>query len=142
MYPAGKGLETLALHGLIARIGLDQPEVTIAGDKQIGGELAIVGGLLDDNKVLGSTKIETDLAGEVGQKATIQRANANRSVKIARSSDAARPGAVVAVVRMIQSEVHDPGEIQPATRSGAQGSVEEVGKRGHGKGLAGGQERH
>ncbi len=128
--------EAPPLDGLIARIGFDDPVGGVRVGEDVLGELAVVRRLLNDREVRRTAEGVVDLPGQFGEQAAVQRSDAHRRVEIAAAADPARAGAVVAMLGMVEGQVHDVREGQTAVRGVGELIVQDAGERGHGKPVA------
>ena len=115
IHPAHASTETrqfLPLHRLVARIWLDDEVVKSTGLQNILRKLAIMRCLLDDGKSGRIAQFLTNLPCQHGEQPAIERPHADRRVKVTTAPDAARPGSIIAMFRMIQGQLHHLGKGQ------------------------------
>jgi hypothetical protein len=128
--------ETLALHLTIAGIRFEE-QVAGSGDVECGedvlGELAVVGTLLDEGKASGLAETFPFAAGEHGEQSAEKRPGAHAGEEIAIAAEATRAAAIITMLRMVESHLHDRRERHQAAGSGGDLLAEECFEGSHGK---------
>ena len=112
--------QSLLLHLTIGRPGFNDgvaghgPErVVLQPLPDVGGELAVVGALLNKGEIGGAAQGFPGFLRHLGEQAAIERPHADGGEEVAAPPDSSRRAAIVAVLGVVQGQLHDLGKTDP-----------------------------